>query len=29
MDTRPNTIDQAAPWLGGRSFADWKAEYDA
>lgn len=29
MDERPNSIDQAAPWLGGRSLADWQAEFDA
>lgn len=28
METVSNTIEQAAPWLGGRSFDDWKAEYD-
>jgi len=28
METDSNSIDQAAPWLGGRSFDDWKAEYD-
>lgn len=28
METDSNSIDQAAPWLGDRSFDDWKAEYD-
>lgn len=28
MDAVPSSIDQAAPWLGGRPFADWKAEFD-
>ncbi len=29
MDAISNTIEAAAPWRGGRSFDDWKAEYDA
>ena len=28
MDTIANSIEQAAPWLAGRSFDDWKAEFD-
>ena len=28
MEAAPNSIEQAAPWLGERSFEDWKAEYD-